>query len=134
MSDQELEDTRLIEKMQAQHALQIVHEQRITQVETRLSVAEVKMSGFDVALQKLTDIMSVQANKTTLNEAAIDAYRQRTDLFADHMEKAIDRLTDKQEGQSKDMASLKTQMNVVKGIGAALAGAGALVVVEHFFK
>jgi hypothetical protein len=133
VSDEETKDTQLQAIVEEQKQLHIVHERRLTEVETRMTVFEVRQSSFDSSLQKLTEAMTIQANKATLNEAAITAIKERTDLFAQHMETAIDRLTDKQEDSGKEMASLKTQMNVVRGIGAALVGAGALVALEHFF-
>lgn len=135
------EDARkLVLLMEEQRDLQIVHEQRITQVETRLSVVEIKQTTLDKALEKLVDLVAGQATKTTLNEAAIVAIRERTDILADHMEKVTDRLASKQEDDGAKatkmetrMARLDAQMNVVKAIGAALIGAAALVGLEHFF-
>jgi ATP-dependent Zn protease len=114
-----------------QHILTI--QETTTQLDRRLSIVEFGQADLKTIVQQLAGLQSDQGKKTALNEAAILAIKERTDTFAEHMEKAVDRLTDKQEDAGKKVASLETQMNVVKAIGAATVGAGVLVAIEHFF-
>src|SRR5690242_14074300 len=96
--------------MTEQQQLHIVHEQRLTQVETRMTTIEVKLPFLENAIGKLTDIVDRQDRQVTLNEAAIVAIRDRTDQFADHMEKAADRLTDRQEQSDARISKLEGQV------------------------
>ena len=144
MSGDLVEDTRLqvvMEEQRQVQQVQIVHEQRIASLETRTTVIEVKQNQLESALtqqatsmSKLADTVAEQVVKTTIHDGAIGAIKDRTDIMAAHMERATDRLTEKQEQGTKKMERLETQMSVVKAIGAALVGAAALVGIEHFFR
>lgn len=103
------QDTRLQEVMDEQKQLHVVHEQRLTQVETRITTIEIKLPFLENAITKLTDIGDKLERQTTLNEAAIVAIRDRTDQFADHMEKATDRLTEKQEKTNERIDMLESE-------------------------
>jgi len=108
------------------------------QVETRITVIETKQSRIDTVLERLTDLQSVQGQKTALNEAAIIAIRDRTDTFAEHMEKTSDRLTNKQETSETRLGKLEsradrqdTKWSIVQAIGAAAIIILLTVVAQH---
>src|SRR2546421_6077986 len=125
--------------MEEQRDLHVIHEQRLTQVETRISVVEVKLPRVEAALEKLTDIVAVQVTQSTLNEAAITAIRERTDQFADHMEKATDRLMDKQDADGIAVSKLETRMGkqetkmgAVQAVGLTAVGIVLTMLAQHF--
>lgn len=113
----------------------IVTDQRLTQVETRvtahetrLTVVEVQQGRLEKAMEKLADVMAVQANKTTLNEAAIIAIKDRTD---DHNSQ-IKAITERQTDMDKLMAGLQPRLNALWGIVAVIGTAVAGAIISHF--
>lgn len=130
---------RILHEMEEQRNVQAIHEQRITQVEqkitqvdTRVSIVEVKQSRYEVALEKLADIMAIQATKTTLTESAIDTLK---DGQAQH-HKTMEEMKREQVDTGKVLVKLEStsgfSVGAWKTLGVALAGAVVTVIVTHF--
>lgn len=131
----ESEYNHMAAMMDEQRNLQAIHEQRITQVEqkitqvdSRVTVVEVGQRRLETALEKLTDIMAVQATKTTLTESAIDALKKGQEQHHTHLEEMKRESVD----VGKVLEQMKSQMNVLKAIGMAFVSAVVSVLVAHY--
>ncbi len=123
-------DARLVDLMEEQRNVQIVHEQRIASLETRTTVIEVKQGQLEGAMSKLADVMAVQARQATLNEAAIVAIKERTD---DHNSQ-IKELTAGHVAMKEEVGEIRSKFGVIWRVLATVGGAGVLVALEYIFS
>lgn len=114
--------------MEQQRSVRVV-EEKIASLETRTTVIEVKQGQFDIALAKLADVMAIQANKTTLNEAAILAIEKRTD---DH-NKHIEELQKTQLEHGHQLIDQNGKLTVIWRTVATIATTVGLIVIEYIF-
>lgn len=130
---------RIVQSMEEQRNLQAIHEQRITrveqqitQVDTRVAVIEVKQARYETALEKLADIMAIQATKTTLTEAAIDTLKDGQEQHHKTMEEMKREQVDTGKVLAKLESTAGLSAGVWKTLGIGLAGATAAAFITHF--
>jgi hypothetical protein len=126
MSDEQEEQRAMDE----QKSLQTVHEQRIAQVETRMTILEVNQARFDEALARLTDLVATQVRQSTINEAAIVAIRDRTDEYSRH----IEQLAQTQIDAGKLLVEMKSRFDTVWKVGGVIATAIIVTLIGYLFS
>lgn len=142
---QEMRSTHDIEviedKMEAQHNVQIVHEQRIASLETRTTVIEFKQNQLDAAMVKQADAITALATKATIHDAAIDQLKQGNELHARHIEDIDRKHGDEIKELVKDRVATDKKVDAVEGkvtiiwrTVAAIGGTLVLVTLEYIFS
>ena len=131
--------------------LQVTHEEtvnvqtRITTVEEtimqhdrRLSIVEYAQTDLKTIVSQLAGLQTEQSKQMTFNEATIQAIKERTDQFADHMEKSTDRLAEKQEQSEVRIGQLEsrierqdTKWTVLQALAVAALGVALTMLAQH---
>lgn len=130
----------VMEEMEGQRNVQIVHEQRIASLETRTTVIEVRQNQLDSAMVKQANALTDLAIKATIHDAAIDQLKQGNELHARHIEDIDRKHGDEIKELIKERAAIDKKVDAVeskvtviwKTIGA-IGGTLVLVVLEYIF-
>ena len=127
------------EQQQVQQRITLVettvtqHAQRLTVVElTQIDLKNI-VASLAASNEKATDLAHTLSQKAAINEMTIVAVKERTDQFADHMEKVVDSLVAKQEDTTKKVERHETKWGVLQAVALAVMGVLIAILVQHFF-
>lgn len=112
-----------------ERALEIYRE-RVTKVESQIEVITIKQNNQQALVERLTLLLEKVSGQMTTSELAAVAIRERTEQHA----KTIEHLQEREADISNILASMKTQLSILKYISGAIATVIIGYLFSHFVK
>lgn len=123
-------DTRLKSIMDEQNQIRVVHEQRLTSMETRVTKLEITVPYMQDTISRLTSIADMQTRQGALTEAALVALKDGQELHS----KNIEEINREQVSQGKVITAIQTSLKVLLSVIGTLGTALALAAGGYLFS